>query len=360
MAAPSVSYMVCPSTRTSTLFPSVARRRERRWPMRKSACSSGLTVTSGMFDVRSPSVVSSREAATCARTMASSSRLRFAGTRTRSRPNIKKRSAPTAGRKTRTRIHAIVDACSLRRISTSGMRASPTTRKTRRKARSTSGQSTCQVIGTESIIPRMGLRSRLERAATMALLKTPRGLLRRLVGAPVRSPEGFELDLQGQVLLWLMRASRQPELHERGVEGGRRILDRTGRLLDMAGVSDVAVADRTVPGADGLRSARIYTPASARGRSRAPGLVWFHGGGFVLGSIESHDGACRALASLSGVVIVSVDYRLAPEHRFPAGLDDAVAATRWVLENGSAIGIDPTNVAVGGDSAGGNLAALVA
>jgi acetyl esterase len=180
----------------------------------------------------------------------------------------------------------------------------------------------------------------------MALLKTPRALLRRLVGAPVRSPEGYELDLQGQALLWLMRASHQPELHERGVEGGRRILDRTGRVLDM-GVSDVAVADRTVPGADGLRSARIYT------------LVWFHGGGFVLGSIESHEGACRALASLSGVVIISVDYRLAPEHRFPAGLDDAVAATRWVLENGSAIGVDPTNVAVGGDSAGGNLAALV-
>ena len=193
----------------------------------------------------------------------------------------------------------------------------------------------------------------------MALLKTPRGLLRRLVGAPVRSPEGFELDLQGQALLWLMRASRQPELHERGVEGGRRILDRSGRVLDMADVTDVAVADRTVPGAYGPRSARIYTPASARGQRRAPGLVWFHGGGFVLGSIESHDGACRALASLSGVVIVSVDYRLAPEHRFPAGVDDAVAATRWVLEHGSAIGIDPANVAVGGDSAGGNLAALV-
>jgi acetyl esterase len=205
----------------------------------------------------------------------------------------------------------------------------------------------------------MGLRSRLERAAALLVLNMPETLLRRLAGAPVRSPEGFELELQGQALLWLMRVTRQPELHERGVESGRRLLDHTGRLLDLTGIVDVDVVDRTVPGAAGPRSARVYTPSAARAHALAPALVWFHGGGFVLGSLDSHDGACRALASQSGAVIVSVDYRLAPEHRFPAGVDDAIAATRWVLENGASMGVDPENVAVGGDSAGGNLSALV-
>jgi acetyl esterase len=205
----------------------------------------------------------------------------------------------------------------------------------------------------------MSLRSRFERAATFAVLGLPRGLLRRLVGAPVLSPEGYELDLQGQVQLWLTRVSKQPELHEGGVEHGRRTLDRVGALLEIRGLDDVLAVDRTLPGADGPRRARVYTPARARAKG-APGLVWFHGGGFVIGSIESHDGVCRALASRSGAVVISVDYRLAPEHRFPAAVDDAVAATRWVLENAASLGIDPAAVAVGGDSAGGNLAAVAA
>jgi acetyl esterase len=91
-----------------------------------------------------------------------------------------------------------------------------------------------------------------------------------------------------------------------------------------------------------------------------PGLVFFHGGGFVVGSLDSHDRTCRALARKAGVVVVSVDYRLAPEHKFPAAVEDAVAATRWVLANASSLGIDSAAVAVGGDSAGGTLAAVVA
>jgi acetyl esterase len=205
----------------------------------------------------------------------------------------------------------------------------------------------------------MDLRFRFERRAAIALLGLPKPVLRRIVGAPVRSPEGYELDLQGQMLLWLMRLSRQRELFDGGVDGARRELDRKGPTLDVQNVDDVTSADRTIPGAAGLRRARVYTPARVRA-GRAPGLVWFHGGGFVAGSIESHDGVCRALASRAGVVVVSVDYRLAPEHVFPAGLDDAIATARWVLENGASIGIDPARVGVGGDSAGGNFAALVA
>ncbi len=205
----------------------------------------------------------------------------------------------------------------------------------------------------------MDLRSRIERIAAIAVLGLPKPVQRRIVGAPVRAPEGYALDLQGQMLLWLMRLSGQPEIFEQSIEGGRRELDRKGPILDAQGVDDVRSVDRMVPGAAGPRRARVYTPERVRG-ALAPGLVWFHGGGFIAGSIESHDGVCRALASRAGAVLVSVDYRLAPEHSFPAGLDDAIAATRWVLENGASIGIDRAAVGVGGDSAGGNFTALVA
>jgi len=205
----------------------------------------------------------------------------------------------------------------------------------------------------------MRLSSRLRRLTARAFLNVPRPLLRRLVGTPRRSPEGFELDLQGQALLWLMQATKEPELHAVGIDRARRLIDQSGPLLGVDGIKDVASVDRTVPGADGPRRVRVYTPARARGRD-VPGLVWFHGGGFVIGSIESHDDVCRGLASKAGVIVASVDYRLGPEHRFPAGVNDAVAATRWILDNAPSLGMDPARVAVGGDSAGGNFATLTA
>jgi acetyl esterase/lipase len=103
---------------------------------------------------------------------------------------------------------------------------------------------------------------------------------------------------------------------------------------------------------------RIYRPDDSA--TPGPALVFFHGGGWVVGSIETHDGIARALASRSGCIVVSVDYRVAPEHRFPVAVDDAWSATRWVLANADELGIDPSRVAVGGDSSGGNLAAVVA
>lgn len=118
-----------------------------------------------------------------------------------------------------------------------------------------------------------------------------------------------------------------------------------------------AVSDRTIPGPHGAIPVRIYTPAGA-----APFgvLVFFHGGGWVLGDLESVDGLVRALVNRAGCIVVSVDYRLAPEHPFPLPFDDAYAATSWVAENAAAFGGDPRRVAVGGDSAGGNLAAATA
>jgi acetyl esterase len=118
----------------------------------------------------------------------------------------------------------------------------------------------------------------------------------------------------------------------------------------------VACEDRTVPGPAGEIPVRVY----GAGEEPAPVLVYLHGGGWVVGSIVSHDGVCATLARLSGCVVVSVEYRLAPEHPFPAALDDAWAATQWVAEHAGEIGGLGDRLAVGGDSSGGNLAAVCA
>lgn len=120
---------------------------------------------------------------------------------------------------------------------------------------------------------------------------------------------------------------------------------------------DVEARDLQVDGAEGPIAARLYTPAGAP--ATTPGLVYFHGGGFAIGDLESHDGHCRRLASFAGIRVLAVDYRLAPEHPFPAGHDDALASVKWVFDHAAEIGFDPTRVAVGGCSAGGNLAASV-
>jgi acetyl esterase len=119
-----------------------------------------------------------------------------------------------------------------------------------------------------------------------------------------------------------------------------------------------SVADRTAPGPAGEIPVRVYVPTSESGPR--PVLVYFHGGGWVIGDIETHDCTVRAVAEASGATVVSVDYRLAPENPFPAALDDCIAAVRWVADNAAELDIDPARLAVGGDSAGGNLAAVVA
>jgi acetyl esterase len=197
----------------------------------------------------------------------------------------------------------------------------------------------------------------VERAVARSFLQLPSPVLRRIVGPARRSPDGLQLDLQLQALLWLIATLRVPSLVGGAVEEARRSLEHSAPTLDLPPEPGVAAYERTVQGAEGPLRARVYVPAGLRGPSR--GLVYFHGGGWVVGSIDTHDLVCRALAGRARAVVVSVDYRLAPEHPFPAAPLDAVAATRWVLAHAASLGIDPERVAVGGDSAGGNLAAVV-
>ncbi len=162
------------------------------------------------------------------------------------------------------------------------------------------------------------------------------------------------LDPQARLILDQLEAAGMPDFAS--------VDPMTARNLTAAGIvpSTEAVAgidDRTIPGPDAEIPVRIYTPV---GTGPFGVLVFFHGGGWVICSLDSHDGICRTLANKVGCVVVSVDYRLAPEHPFPAAPEDCFAATRWVAANAASINVDPGRIAVGGDSAGGNLAAAVA
>lgn len=122
-----------------------------------------------------------------------------------------------------------------------------------------------------------------------------------------------------------------------------------------------SVQPLAIPSPAGSIPARLYTPKTLRKTGGlAPCLVFFHGGGWVIGDLDSHDVVCRKLADEAQLIVISVDYRLAPEHKFPAAVDDAIAATKWIAGNAKQFGIDASRLMVGGDSAGGNLAAVVA
>ena len=153
-------------------------------------------------------------------------------------------------------------------------------------------------------------------------------------------------------LLDAMAAVGTPPLWELSIDEVRANREMLGGLEEPVPVAEVV--DRAIPGPGGDLPVRIYTPDAPGPR---PLIAYFHGGGFVFCSLDTHDNTCRRLANATGATVVSVDYRLAPEHPFPAAADDCLAATRWVHAHADELGGDAARLAVAGDSAGGNLAA---
>jgi acetyl esterase len=176
------------------------------------------------------------------------------------------------------------------------------------------------------------------------------------------------LDPQAKAFLDQLAAANVPDVPAQTPREARMQME-LGALMLGRPPKVARVDDLTIAGPGGALRARLTAPeieaeaeagAGAEAGGAVPGLVFFHGGGWVLGSIATHDHLCRAIANASGAAVVSVEYRLAPEHPYPAAVDDAEAATVWVAENARALGIDLRRLAVGGDSAGGNVAAVVA
>lgn len=165
-----------------------------------------------------------------------------------------------------------------------------------------------------------------------------------------------KLDPNVRALLEAIRARGAPPLETLDPATARQVAMENMAASALAPEAVASIEDIRIPGPGGGIPVRIYMPNSAAPR---PVIVYFHGGGWVLCNLDTHDAVCRAIARRSGATLVSVDYRLAPQHPFPAAVEDAYAATQWVAENAGRLGADPRRMIVAGDSAGGNLATVV-
>jgi acetyl esterase len=175
---------------------------------------------------------------------------------------------------------------------------------------------------------------------------------------PVRDHESELTPAMRDVLRRIARAGRAP-LHSLPVREARLAYAAGAEVLDFARAPLPRVADLQIPARDGaLLGARLYAPSADA--KPLPALLFMHGGGFTLGGIETHDSLCRQLALRSGAAVVSLDYRLAPEHRFPVAVNDTWDALQWLAARGGRLGLDPARLALGGDSAGATLAAVAA
>ncbi|MGB1274949.1 MAG: alpha/beta hydrolase [Nannocystaceae bacterium] len=198
---------------------------------------------------------------------------------------------------------------------------------------------------------------RLAYAVIRRVARSPLALLQMTAGEEVRNDRGAVLDRQVQGLLRLIGSSRFAP-HRGSVAHARRLFEFSSTTYCGPLLKHVAMTKRVLPGPDGTKiPVRIFRPQGLP--SSAPILVYYHGGGFTIGSSKAYTRPCQVLADQGRCVVVSVDYRLAPEHPYPAPVNDVVAAYRWVQLHASELGGRPGWVAVGGDSAGGNLAAVV-
>jgi acetyl esterase len=203
------------------------------------------------------------------------------------------------------------------------------------------------------------LMSWVEAVVFRAVMGLPPWLVRRLAGRPVLL-DGQVLDPETQWMLRVQRLARDPGLSGTDIPAIRRATLRQTRLA--GGRQPIGeTRDLEVPGAEGPLRARLYTPRSRTGVS-APGplLFFIHGGGMVFGDLDTHDATCRLLAERADTLVLALDYRLAPEHPFPAAVEDCWAAFSWVAEHAGTWNVEPDRIAVGGDSAGGTLSAVTA
>jgi acetyl esterase len=168
------------------------------------------------------------------------------------------------------------------------------------------------------------------------------------------------LDPDVERLLDMMRKAAKPPYEALTPAQCRDAYAASWDILQAPASEVASVRDEEVDGPGGKLKLRIYRGAGTNAGERLPCLVYLHGGGWVIGNLESHDRLCRKVANVAGICVVAVDYRLAPEHRFPAALDDSAFALRWVAHNAEFLSIAPERIGVGGDSAGGNLAAVLA
>ncbi len=183
---------------------------------------------------------------------------------------------------------------------------------------------------------------------------------RRLFGAPL-TIDGQTLASDVQALLKLAELAGSPTfLVGKSVAAARAESRREAQVVAARPPIPMARVEAIeVPGAAGPIPARLYVPSGLPAGTSPPLLVYYHGGGWVIGDLDTHDGVCRFLAAESGTAVLAIDYRLAPEHPFPAPLEDAWAGFAWAAANATELGLDPERIAVGGDSAGGNMAAVV-
>ena len=168
------------------------------------------------------------------------------------------------------------------------------------------------------------------------------------------------LDPAAQRLLALAAEAGYPPFETLSPAQARKAYAASWSVMQTPGGDVASVVDQHIAGPGGALTLRVYRGQGTDATAPLPCLLFLHGGGWVIGNLESHDRLCRRLANGAGVCVVAVDYRLAPEHPFPAALDDAVHALNWVAAHAQALHIDPYRIAVGGDSAGGNLAAALA